>query len=96
MALFSTLNFVILISGGASENMTRDTLRKFVLQIIDLMVTPFVTLTVTIFLMLFVLGPITHTGEVWVSDFIVMLVQAPLGIGYILFTMSRLYVPRTV
>ncbi len=61
------------------------TLRKFVPQIIDLVVTPFVTLTVTIFLMLFVLGPITHTGEVWVSDFIVMLVQAPLGIGYILF-----------
>lgn len=61
------------------------TLRKFVPQIIDLVVTPFVTLTVTIFLMLFVLGPITHTGEVWVSNFIVMLVQAPLGIGYILF-----------
>lgn len=61
------------------------TLRKFVPQIIDLVVTPFVTLTVTIFLMLFILGPITHTGEVWVSDFIVMLVQAPLGIGYIVF-----------
>lgn len=61
------------------------TLRKFVPQIIDLVVTPFVTLIVTIFLMLFVLGPITHTGEVWVSNFIVMLVQAPLGIGYILF-----------
>ena len=61
------------------------TLRKFVPQIIDLVVTPFVTLTVTIFLMLFVLGPVTHTLEVGVSDFIVMLVQAPLGIGYIVF-----------
>ncbi|NLC67004.1 MAG: PTS transporter subunit EIIC [Clostridium sp.] len=60
-------------------------LRTFVPQIIDLVVTPFITLTVTIFLMLFVLGPITHTLEVVVSDFIVMLVQAPLGIGYILF-----------
>ncbi|MFZ2213627.1 MAG: PTS transporter subunit EIIC, partial [Trichococcus flocculiformis] len=60
-------------------------LRKVVPQIIDLIVTPFVTLTVTIFLMLFILGPITHTFEIAVSDFIVMLINAPLGIGYILF-----------
>ena len=60
-------------------------LRKVVPQIIDLVVTPFVTLTVTIFLMLFILGPITHSLEILVSDFIVMLVNAPLGIGYIIF-----------
>lgn len=61
------------------------TLRKFVPQIIDLIVTPFLTITIAIALMLFVLGPITHLLEVYVSDFIVLLVQAPLGIGYILF-----------
>ena len=61
------------------------TLRKFVPQIIDLVVTPFLTITITIALMLFILGPITHTMEVYVSDFIVLLVQAPLGIGYIVF-----------
>jgi PTS system sucrose-specific IIC component len=60
-------------------------LRTFVPQMIDLVVTPFLTLTITIFLMLFILGPITHTMEIWVSDFIVMLIQAPLGIGYIVF-----------
>ncbi len=60
-------------------------LRKVVPQIIDLVVTPFLTITVTIFLMLFILGPITHTMEIYVSAFIVMLVQAPLGIGYIVF-----------
>ena len=60
-------------------------LRKVVPQIIDLIVTPFVTLTVTIFLMLFILGPITHTLEIAVSDFIIMLVNAPFGIGYIIF-----------
>jgi PTS system sucrose-specific IIC component len=60
-------------------------LRTFVPQIIDLVVTPFLTLTITIFLMLFILGPITHTMEIWVSDFIVMLIQAPLGIGYIVY-----------
>src|SRR5690554_6616329 len=60
-------------------------LRTFVPQIIDLVVTPFLTLTITIFLMLFILGPITHTMEIWVTDFIVMLIQAPLGIGYIIY-----------
>ena len=56
-------------------------LRKVVPQLIDLVVTPFLTLTVTIFLMLFILGPITHQMEVYVSDFILMLIEAPLGIG---------------
>ena len=60
-------------------------LRTFVPQIIDLVVTPFLTLTITIFLMLFILGPITHQMEIWVTDFIVMLIQAPLGIGYIIY-----------
>ncbi len=54
-------------------------------QMIDLVVTPFLTLTITIFLMLFILGPITHQMEIWVTDFIVMLIQAPLGIGYIIY-----------
>lgn len=60
-------------------------LRKVVPQLIDLVVTPFLTLTVTIFLMLFILGPITHQMEVYVSDFILMLIEAPLGIGYMIY-----------
>lgn len=60
-------------------------LRTFVPQMIDLVVTPFLTLTITIFLMLVILGPITHTLEIGVTDFIVMLINAPLGIGYIIF-----------
>lgn len=60
-------------------------LRTFVPQMIDLVVTPFLTITITIFLMLVILGPITHTMEIGVTDFIVMLINAPLGIGYIIF-----------
>ncbi len=60
-------------------------LRKVVPQLIDLVVTPFLTLTVTIFLMLFILGPITHQMEVYVTDFILMLIEAPLGIGYMIY-----------
>jgi len=60
-------------------------LRKVVPQLIDLVVTPFLTLTVTIFLMLFILGPVTHQLEVYVTDFILMLIEAPLGIGYMIY-----------
>lgn len=60
-------------------------LRKVVPQMIDLVVTPFLTLTVTIFLMLFILGPITHQMEVYVTSFILMLIEAPLGIGYMIY-----------
>jgi len=60
-------------------------LRSFVPQMIDLVVTPFFTLTITIFLMLFILGPVTHQLEVAVTDFIIVLIEAPLGIGYIVY-----------
>lgn len=61
-------------------------LRKFVPEMLDLIVTPFVTLSVTIFAMLLVLGPILQTVETGVLDGIVWLVEAPLGIGYIIYS----------
>lgn len=61
-------------------------LRKFVPQIMDLVVTPFVSLTVTLFVMLLVLGPILQAIESGVLDGIVWLVEAPLGIGYIIYS----------
>lgn len=60
-------------------------LRKFVPQMMDLVVTPFVSLTVTIALMLLVLGPILQTVETGVINSIVFLVEAPLGIGYVIY-----------
>lgn len=60
-------------------------LRKVVPQMLDLVVTPFVSLTVTIFIMLLVLGPILQMLETGVINSIVFLVEAPLGIGYIIY-----------
>ena len=61
-------------------------LRKFVPDVLDLIVTPFISLSVTIFVMLLVLGPILQTIESGVLNGIVWLVEAPLGIGYIIFS----------
>lgn len=61
-------------------------LRKVVPDMIDLIITPFVTLSVTIFTMLLVLGPILQAIETGVLDGIVWLVEAPLGIGYIIYS----------
>lgn len=61
------------------------TLRKFVPEMMDLVVTPFISLTVTITVMLFILGPILQTVEQGVIESIVFLIEAPLGIGYIIY-----------
>ncbi|MFL2071700.1 PTS transporter subunit EIIC [Marinilactibacillus psychrotolerans] len=60
-------------------------LRSFVPQMMDLIVTPFLTIVITISTMLFLLGPILQFAESGVINRIVYLLEAPLGIGYILF-----------
>lgn len=59
--------------------------RKFVPQMMDLVVTPFLTIVVTLTLVLFALGPILQVAEKAVINGIVYLVQAPFGIDYILY-----------
>ena len=59
--------------------------RTWVPQIMDLIVTPFLTLTFTIGIILFVLGPIIQGVESFVINGLVSVINAPLGIGYILF-----------
>ena len=59
--------------------------RKFVPQMMDLIVTPFLTIVITLGLILFALGPILQVAERAVINSIVYLVQAPLGIGYIIY-----------
>ncbi|WP_430611367.1 PTS transporter subunit EIIC [Enterococcus sp. DIV0876] len=59
--------------------------RKFVPQMMDLIVTPFLTIVVTLALVLFALGPILQVAEKGVINSIVYVVQAPFGIGYILY-----------
>lgn len=60
-------------------------LRKVVPEMMDLVVTPFVSLTVTITVMLFILGPILQVVERGVIESIIFLIEAPLGIGYVIF-----------
>lgn len=59
--------------------------RTWVPQIMDLIVTPFLTITVTIGIILFLLGPIIQGLENAVINSLVAVINAPLGIGYILF-----------
>lgn len=60
-------------------------LRTWVPQIMDLVVTPFLTLTITIGIILFILGPIIQSIESFVINGLVDVINAPFGIGYILF-----------
>jgi len=60
-------------------------LRKVVPEMMDLVVTPFISLTVTITVMLFILGPILQTVEHGVIESIIFLIEAPLGIGYVIY-----------
>lgn len=60
-------------------------LRKVVPQVIDLIITPFFSITLTLAIMLFILGPIIQVVESLVINFIVSVIDAPLGIGYIIF-----------
>ena len=60
-------------------------LRSWLTQIMHLVVTPFLTLTITIGIILFVLGPIIQTTESVVINSLLAVINAPLGIGYIIF-----------
>jgi sucrose PTS system EIIBCA or EIIBC component len=60
-------------------------LRKFVPPIVDLIVTPFLTITVSIFVMLFIMGPLIGGIETLVIGSVIIMLGLPLGIGYIIF-----------
>lgn len=60
-------------------------LRTWVPQVMDLIVTPFLSLTITIAVLLFALGPIIQTVESFVINGLVSAISAPFGIGYVLY-----------
>lgn len=60
-------------------------LRKVIPQVMDLVVTPFLAILGTLVVVLFIVGPIIQIVEGWVIGSIVSLVEAPFGIGYIIF-----------
>lgn len=59
--------------------------RTWVPQVMDLIVTPFLSLTVTIAIIFFVLGPIIQLIESTVINGLVSMISAPFGIGYVLY-----------
>lgn len=76
--------FPAILAGWLSSKLEK-WFRTWVPQVMDLIVTPFLTLTVTIAIILFVLGPIIQGIESFVINGLVTVINAPFGIGYILF-----------
>lgn len=60
-------------------------LRKFIPQMMDLVVTPFLAILGTLIIVLFIVGPILQIVERWVIGSVVQLIEAPLGVGYIVY-----------
>ena len=56
-------------------------LKTFVPDLIDLIVTPFLTLLISMLLGLLVVGPIMHTLEIGIFGAVQTFLQLPLGIG---------------
>lgn len=69
-------------------------LHKIVPEIIDLFVTPLVTVTVTGYLTLTIIGPVFSTVETWVLDGARYLITLPFGIGA--FLIGGLYAVTVV
>lgn len=59
--------------------------RGFIPQMMDLVVTPFLTITISLAIILFAVGPVLQIAESAVINSLVYLIEAPLGIGYIIF-----------
>lgn len=66
---------------GIIASKTQKFLKKFVPDVIDLIVTPFLTLLISMVLGLLVVGPIMHTAELWVFGAIKSFMLLPYGIG---------------
>lgn len=60
-------------------------LRTFVPKVIDLLVTPFVAVTVTMVVVMLGVGPFIQLFEDYVINGIIWLINAPFGIGYAVF-----------
>ena len=60
---------------------TQKLLKKFVPDVLDLIITPFATLLICMVLGLLVVGPLMHTIELWVFGAIKSFMLLPFGIG---------------
>ncbi len=60
-------------------------LRKVVPSLIDLIITPFFTILISIFVVLLVIGPVLHSLEIGATNLLLLLTKMPLGIGHMIF-----------
>lgn len=63
--------------------------RKFVPDVMDLIVTPFVSILVSITVVLFIVGPILHGVEQYATQGVLLLTQIPFGIGQIFYAATQ-------
>ncbi len=66
---------------GIFASKLQQSLKKIIPDVIDLIVTPFLTLFISMILGLIVIGPIMHTIELFIFDAIRVFLELPYGIG---------------
>lgn len=73
------------IAAGWILSKTEAKLRTVVPSVMDLIVTPFVSVLVSISVILFLVGPVLHFVEQGATHLVLMLLELPFGIGYMIF-----------
>ncbi len=66
---------------GIFASKLQQSLKKVIPDVVDLIVTPFLTLFISMILGLIVIGPIMHTIEIFIFDAIRVFLELPYGIG---------------
>ncbi len=72
---------LIAVLGGWLLAKTENIVRKFVPNVVDMILTPILTLGICLFLILFGAGPVVQTLEGFLVQIFRMVLQLPLGIG---------------
>lgn len=60
-------------------------IRKIVPEVLDLIVTPFLSLLLMLLIALFFVGPIFHQVEIWLLSIVEVLLNLPLGLGGLVY-----------
>ncbi|EOH91099.1 sucrose-specific PTS transporter subunit IIBC [Enterococcus pallens] len=60
-------------------------IRKIVPEVLDLIVTPFLSLLLMLLIALFIVGPIFHQVEMWLLTLVELLLNLPFGLGGLIY-----------
>lgn len=72
------------IMGFVGSNIEKK-IRKHVPEVLDLIVTPFLSLLLMLLIALFIVGPLFHQVEVWMLDIVKLLLNLPFGLGGLVY-----------